>query len=99
VDTGLDENETELRVFILAVDLEMFSYGNSLLHKVPEVFGNAWCETGGLEDTEDFVTGDELHLGDTLGITQLNTDLGRSQALASELVDLLADILGGRLAP
>lgn len=52
-----------------------------------------------LEDTEDFVTSDESHLGDTVRVTEGNTDLGGGQTLTGELGDVLIDILGGGLEP
>ena len=55
--------------------------------------------TLGLQDTEDLVTGDEADLGDTVGVTELDTDLGGRQTLAGELDDLVGDILGGGLEP
>jgi hypothetical protein len=37
VDTGLDENEAELAVLVLAIGLEVLADGNSLLDKHVEV--------------------------------------------------------------
>lgn len=37
VDTGLDENEAELGVLVLAVDLQVLADGDRLLDQVPEV--------------------------------------------------------------
>ena len=45
------------------------------------------------QDTEDLVTSNEADLGDTMGVTQSNTDLRRSQTLASEFDDLVNDII------
>lgn len=56
-------------------------------------------ETVGLQDTEDLVTGDGLDLGDTVRVTEDDTDLGRGQTLASELEDVLLDLLSGDLEP
>src|SRR6266702_8056834 len=47
-----------------------------------------------LEDTEDFVTRDETHLGDAVRVTQGNTNLRRCETLARELNDVLDDVLG-----
>ena len=55
--------------------------------------------TLGFEDTEDLVTGDEAHLGDTVRVTEGNTDLGWGQALAGELDDLVDDIFVCGLEP
>lgn len=39
VDTGLDENETELGVLVLAVALKVLADGNSLLDEVVQILG------------------------------------------------------------
>ena len=44
-------------------------------------------------------TSDNLDLGDTVGVTEDNTDLGRSGTLTGELADLVDDLLGGGLQP
>ena len=53
----------------------------------------------GLQDTEDLVTGQEADLGDTVRVTEGDTDLGRREALAGELDDVLDDVVGRRLEP
>jgi hypothetical protein len=45
VDTGLDENEAELRVLVLAVDLKVLADSDGLLDEVPEVLRNSGRET------------------------------------------------------
>ena len=55
--------------------------------------------TVGLQDTEDLVTGDETDLGDTVRVTEGNTDLGGGKTLASKLGDVVNDVLRGRLQP
>jgi hypothetical protein len=52
--------------------------------------------TLGLEDSENFVTRDEPHLGDAVLVTQSNTDRRRFITLARHLNDLLDDFLGRR---
>lgn len=66
MDTGLDENETELCVSILAVPLQVLADGNGLLDQVVQVLWDLWGETVGLEDTENLVTSDVLDLGNTV---------------------------------
>jgi hypothetical protein len=55
--------------------------------------------TARLEDTKDFVTGDEADLRDAVRVTECDTDLGRRQALAGELRDLVYNVLRARLKP
>ena len=45
-----------------------------------------------LEDTEDFVACDKAHLGDTVRITECDTNLRRCEALACEFYDVLNDV-------
>lgn len=44
-------------------------------------------------------TSDDLDLGDTMAVTQDNTDLGGGGTLLGQLADLLDDLLGGGLEP
>ena len=45
MDTGFDENQSELGVLVFPVGLEVLANGNSLLHEMPEVLGNAGGES------------------------------------------------------
>ena len=45
VDAGLDENEAELGVLVLAVDLEVLAHSDGLLHKVPEILRDLRSKT------------------------------------------------------
>jgi len=46
VDTGLDENEAELGVLVLAVAaLEMLADGDGLLDEHVQILWDFWCET------------------------------------------------------
>lgn len=55
--------------------------------------------TLGLEDTEDLVTSDEADLGNTMRVTESNTDLRGSKTLAGKLDDLVDDFFWGSLEP
>jgi hypothetical protein len=99
VDTGLDKNQTELGVLVLAVTLKMLADGDSLLDELVQILRNLRGETVGLEDTENLVTSDTLDLGNAMGITKNDTNLGRGQTLLGKLEDLLANFLGGSLNP
>lgn len=44
MDTGLDENEAELAVPVLAVGLEVLADGNGLLDKHVEVLWDVWAQ-------------------------------------------------------
>lgn len=68
-------------------------------HNFPSAASNERGLTVRLEDTEDLVSGDALDLGDTVRVTEDDTDLGRGQALARELEDVVADLVGRDLQP
>lgn len=46
-----------------------------------------------------FHTSDDLDLGNTVGVTENDTDLGGSGALLGELANLVDNLLGGGLEP
>ena len=55
--------------------------------------------TVGLQNTKDFVTSDEADLGDTVRVTEGNTDLRGRQTLTGELADVLDNVVRGSLEP
>lgn len=55
--------------------------------------------TVGLQDSQDLVTSDELDLGDTVRVSQDDTDLGGAQTSSGKLEDLVTDFLRGGLGP
>jgi len=52
-----------------------------------------------LEDAENLVASNKTYLGNTMRISENNTDLGGSMALAGELDDLFNNVLRSRLEP
>jgi hypothetical protein len=55
--------------------------------------------TVGLEDPQDLVSGDEPDLGDSVGVPEDYSDLGRTETPSSKLEDLVRDLLRGGLGP
>jgi len=47
----------------------------------------------------EFHTSDNLDLGNTVGVTEDNTDLGRGGTLLGQLADVVDNLLGGGLQP
>lgn len=99
MDSGFDQNQSELRVLVLSVSLQVLSHGNSLLDQEVQVLWNLRSQTVGLEDSQDLVTGDDLSLGNTVSVSQDNTNLRRSQTLSGVLDDLLNNLVRRQLEP
>ena len=93
VDTGLNHNESELGVSVLSELLQVLSDLESLLDQVVEVFRDLGGQARLLQDSEDFAAGDALHLGDSVAISESNTDLGWGEALLGELDNLINEVV------
>jgi len=99
VDSGFDQNQTELRVLVLSVSFQMLSDLNSLLDKHVKILWDFRGKSVGLKDTNNLLSGDGSDLGNSIGITKDDTDLGRSQTLLCELANVFFDIGGRNLQP
>jgi hypothetical protein len=99
VDSGFDQNQSEFRVLVLSVSLQVLADLDSLLDKHVKILGNFGCKAVGLEDTDNLLTSDGLDLGNTIRVTQDNTNLGGGQTLLGELADVFLDIGSRNLAP
>lgn len=99
MDTGLNENKAEFGVLILAVSLKVLTDSNGLLDQHVEILWDFRSEAVRLEDSENLVSSNHLHLGDAVRISENNTNLRGSGTLLGELADLVDDLLGGCLEP
>ena len=99
MDPGLDQNQPELGVLVLAVPLQVLADADGLLDEVVDVLWKVGSQTLALQDSQDLVAGDESHLGDTVAVPENDADLGRGQTLLRQLEDLLLDVVGGELQP
>ena len=88
MDSALNEDEAELAILILSVSLQMLPNVHGLLDQVVEVLGNFRGETVLLQDSEDLVSSDSLNLGDTVVVSEDDTDLRWRGALPGELNNL-----------
>lgn len=77
----------------------MLSDGDSLLDQEVQVFWNFWSETVRFQNSHNLVTSDNLSLSNTVGISQQDTDLRRSQTLSGVLDDLLNNSFRRQLEP
>jgi len=75
MNPGLNENESELSVLVLAVSFEVLSDGDGLLDQHVQVLWDIRGETAGLQDSEDFVSGNNFDLCDTMAVSQDDTNL------------------------
>jgi len=99
VDPALNQNQPELGISILPVPLKMLPDGDCLLDQMVAILGQLWSHALALQDAQDLVTGDEPDLGNTMRVPEDNTNLGRGQALLSQLEDLVLDLIAGDLQP
>lgn len=113
VDTRLNENETELRVHVLAVALKVLAHRDGTLlpwlaekqfflstyDKVVKILRNFRCETLSLQDTNNLVTRNEADLCNAAAVTQVCADLRRRHTLTGQLDNLLDNLLRRRLQP
>lgn len=93
MNAGLEENEGVLGAGVTAVALEVLAHGDSLLNEEVEVLRELSGKTVLLQNTGDLVAEHALDLGNTVGVTEDDTDLGRVKTLLGELAALLLDLL------
>jgi len=99
VDSGLDQNESELGVFILAELLQMLSDDDSLLDQVVQILWDGWGKSVGLKDSHNLVSSHVLDLGDSVRVSKDDSDLRWGQTLSGEFAHMLRDFLWGNLQP
>jgi len=99
MNSRLDQNQTKLWITVLPVSLEMLANGDSLLDEEVEILWDVRRESLGLEDAQDLVTRHKADLGDTMRVTQNDTNLRWCQALLGQLVNLLLYIIRSQLQP
>ena len=73
MNTGLDQNEPELGIAVLAVALKMLANGNGLLDQEVQVLRQLGSESLLLEDAQHLVASDETDLGNTVRVSQNDT--------------------------
>lgn len=73
VNSGLDQNQTEFTVLILAVALQVLADGDSLLDHVVQILRDVGLESNRLHYAQNFVAVNKAHLGHTVRVTQDDT--------------------------
>ena len=99
VDSAFDKNKVKLGVLVLSVLLKVLTHGDGLLDKMVKILWDLWGHTLSLEDSENLGTSDVLHLRDSEGVSESDTDLRWGETLLCELDDMLSDILRLELQP
>ena len=77
----------------------MLSDIDSLLDKMVKVFWDLWSEASLLQDSEDFASGNALHLRNSVAISESYTNLGWRGSLLCHFVNLLNEIVRGNIYP
>ena len=99
VDSGFNQNEAEFRVLILTILLQMLTDLDGLLDKHVKILGDFRGKSVSLKDADNLLASDGLDLCDTIGVSENDTNLRRSQTLLGELADVVLNISGGDLKP
>lgn len=89
VDAGLDQDEPELAILVLAVALQVLAHGHSLLDQKVQVLRNIRGQTAALQDTQDLAASHGGHLGDAVLVTQQHADGAGGHTLLGQLADLV----------
>ena len=95
VDSAFSANESELGVSVSSELLQMASHVDSLLDEVVKVLGESWCLSSDLQNSQDLGAGHTLDLGNSVLISQDDTDLRGSHAFLGQLVDLVLNFITG----
>ena len=75
MDSGLDQNKSELGVLVLFVSLQVLSNLDSLLNQHVQILGDGGGEASLLQDSEDLGASNTLDLGDSVRISEDDADL------------------------
>lgn len=89
VDAGLDQDEPELAILVLAVALQMLAHGHGLLDQEIQVLWDVRGQAAALQDTQDLAASDGADLGDAVLVTQQHTNGTGGHTLLGQLADLV----------
>ncbi len=69
MNSALNENQSELGVFVLSVSLKMLSDGDGLLDQMVQILRKLRGHSSLLQQSDDSATGHRLDLGDSLAVS------------------------------
>ncbi len=99
VNSGFNENQSELAIFISTKLLNMFANVNSFLYQVIEIFRNWRSNAVDLQNSKDLWSCYSFNLRNTILISKGNTDLRGSWTTFCHLDNLLNEIICWDLDP
>ena len=99
VNAAFNEDETELRISVLAVFVEVLPHRHGLLHEEVQILRDGRSEAFLLEDTQDLVVSDHLYLWHTEAVPQRDTNGRGRHTILRQLANLLAEIFRLQLDP
>ena len=88
VYSALNHDQSELRIGVLSVLLQMLSHVNSLLDQMVKILGELGGGSVFLQDSQDLASGNRLDLRDSVLISEEGSNLGWSETSLGELDDL-----------
>lgn len=99
MDSALNKDKSELAILVLSVSLQMLPHVDCLLDQMVEILWNFWGKAVLFEDSENLIASDTFDLGDSVVVSQYNTDLRGRASLFSQFNDLFDQVIGGNLYP
>ena len=99
MNAAFNEDETELRISVLAALVEVLPHRHGLLHEEVQILRDGRSEALLLEDTQDLVASDHLYLWHTEAVPQRDADGRGRHTLLRQLANLLAEVFRLQLDP
>ena len=99
VNTGFDQNQSELGIQILSVLLQVLTHGHGFTNHVVQILRDLRCQSLVLQNTKNLTSGDGFDLSDSLTVSQVGADGRRGESLTGECCDLLHHLTCGCFQP
>ena len=99
VDATLHQDESELGVLVFLVLLQVLANVDGFLDQEVQVFREVWSQAFGLQNPQNLVPRDGLHLSHPVAISEDDSDLRGVHPLLRQPVDVLLHFFGGHFQP
>ena len=93
MNSALNKNQPELRIFVLPIPLQVLANSNGLLNQMVKILRNPRSQSVSFENPQNFAASYGLHLSDAVRVTENDTDLRRRQSFLPELADVIIHVL------